>query len=197
MDFLVEQEKYLEAGIHIGTKIRNGSMRKYIYKIREDGLNVLDLKAVDNKLRAAVNMLCQFPEEEVFIIGNKENAEYSIKKFCELTNFKSITGRFTPGIFTNPARDDFREPKLILVSDPLADKQAVKEAFVTNVPVIALCDTNNSAKYIDLVIPTNNKGRKALAFIFWLLAREVLKKKKKILRDENFKLTPEDFMEKI
>lgn len=192
-DFLMPQEKYLEAGVHIGTRTKNGSMREFIYKARDDGLHVLDLKKLDERLRAAANMISRYPEEKVFLVGSKDNARGPIQKFCELTGTKPLDGRFTPGRFTNPRRNDFCEPDLVLVTDPAVDKQAVREAFEVNVPIIALCDTNNNTHFIDLVVPTNNKGRKALALIFWLLAREVLKLKGKIASDDEFTLLPADF----
>ena len=193
MEFLVPQEKYLEAGIHIGTKTKVGSMRQFIYKAREDGLHVLDLKKTDEHLKCATNLLSKYGDEKVFVVGSKDNAIQPVKKFCELTGFQALTGRFTPGRFTNPARADFCEPRAVLAVDPSVDRQAVKEAFEVNAPVIALCDTNNSLKYVDLAIPTNNKGRKAIALVFWILAREVLKLKGKLVSNEEFTATQTEF----
>ncbi len=193
MEFLVPQEKYLEAGVHIGTKTKMGSMRQFIYKAREDGLHVLDLKKLDERLACAAKLLSKYGGERVFVVGNKDNAVQPVKKFCELTGFQALTGRFTPGRFTNPARTDFCEPGIVLAVDPAVDRQAVKEAFEVNVPVVALCDTNNSLKHVDLAIPANNKGRKAIALVFWILAREVLKLRGKIVSNEEFTATPAEF----
>ncbi|MFH1056513.1 MAG: 30S ribosomal protein S2 [Candidatus Micrarchaeota archaeon] len=193
VDFLVPQEKYLEAGAHIGTRNKNGGMKEFIYKVREDGLHVLDLKKLDERLKAASRLLASSDKEGVFVVSNKDNARQPVEKFCELTGFKPLLGRFTPGRFTNPSRTDFVEPKLVVVVDPGADKQAVKEAYSVNVPVIALCDTNNNPSMIDLVLPTNNKGRKAIALIFWVLSREVLKGRGEIASSEDFAAKPEDF----
>jgi len=191
MDLLVPQEKYLGAGVHIGTRNKSGDMLQYIYKVREDGLHVLDLKKMDGKIRAAVALLSNFPEKDVFVISNKDNARKPILELCKATGFTPLVGRFTPGRFTNPAREDFIEPKVVFVVDPAADRQSVKEAFEINVPVVALCDTNNQGRYIDVIVPTNNKGRKAIALMLWLFAREVLK-----LRgspEAAFKASPEEF----
>ncbi len=193
MNLLVPQEKYLGAGVHIGTRNKAGGMRGYIYKAREDGLHVLDLKKMDLRIRAASRLLAKYPEDKVFLVSNKENAKGPLAKMAELTGFVPLIGRFTPGRFTNPRRNDFVEPSLIIVIDPNADRQAVKEAFDINVPVVALCDTNNHTKYVDLVVPTNNKGRKAITLIVWLLTREVMKLKGKIASDEEFTQQPEDF----
>ncbi|MFA5246828.1 MAG: 30S ribosomal protein S2 [Candidatus Micrarchaeia archaeon] len=192
-DMLLPQEKYLESGIHIGTKTKNGGMRAFIYKAREDGLHVLDLKKMDERMRLAAGMLASYDPEIVYIIGSKDNAFGPINKMCEMTGFNGLNNRFTPGRFTNPERADFVEPALIFVTDPGVDKQAVKEANVINVPVIALCDTNNSTRYVDLVIPANNKGKKAIALAFWLITREVLKLKGVISSYDEFKELPSDF----
>lgn len=192
-EFLVSQEKYLESGVHIGTKMKQGAMREFIYKSREDGLNVLDLKRTDERLRAAAHLLSKYQAEQVYIVGNKDNAQKPIIKFCELTGCKPLGGRFTPGRFTNPARDDYVEPSIVLVTDPGVDRQAVKEAFERNIPIVAFTDTNNSFKYIELAIPANNKGRKALALLFWALSRQLLKERGSIASDEEFPSLPEEF----
>lgn len=192
-EMLLPQEKYLESGIHIGTKTKNGGMREFIYKARDDGLHVLDLKKMDERIKMAAGMLAAYEPSQVFIIGSKDNAYAPIEKMCELTGFQGLNARFTPGRFTNPERKDFVEPALVFVVDPGVDKQAVKEADVINVPVIGLCDTNNNTRYLDLVIPANNKGKKAIALVFWLLTREVLKLKGSISGYEEFTPTASEF----
>jgi small subunit ribosomal protein S2 len=95
--------------------------------------------------------------------------------FAKVIGAKSMVGRFIPGTLTNPEYRDFVEPDVVVVTDPIGDLQAVKEAVDIGVPVVAMCDTNNMTMHIDVVIPTNNKGRKALALIYWLLAQEIAK----------------------
>lgn len=187
-EFVISQDKLLEAGVHIGTKTKHGSMRPYIYKAREDGLHVLDLKKTDDCIRSAAKMISEFDVNRVYIVGSKDNAIRPIKIFAQVIGAKVIAGRFTPGRFTNPSRDDFVEPILVILSDPAVDKQALREAFEINVPVIALCDTNNSLQYVDAVIPTNNKGRKALSLIFWGLSKAYCE-----LKGVEFTKTPADF----
>lgn len=193
VDFIVPQEKFLEAGAHIGTRTKNGSMRRFIYKAREDGLHVLDLKKTNDRIALAAEMISKYSTDQFYVVGNKENARKAIERFSELIGAKALNARFTPGRFTNPARQDFVEPRLVMVVDPAVDKQAVKEAFETNIPVIAICDTNNSLKYIDLAIPANNKGRKSLALIFWILAREVMRLQGKISSAEEYTAVIEEF----
>ena len=153
----------------------------------------MDLKKLDERLRLAGQLLAKYPLAEVFIIGNKDNARKPIQKFCELTGATALVGRFTPGRFTNPAREDFCEPKIVIVTDPSVDRQAVREAFAIHVPVLAFCDTNNATHYVDLVIPTNNKGRKSIALMYYLLAREVMKATGAISGNEAFTTTPQEF----
>lgn len=193
VEFLVPQERYLEAGAHIGTRNKNGAMREFIYKVRDDGLHVLDLKKLNERLRAAGLLLSSIDKKGVYVVSNKDNGRQAVQKFCDITGFTPIIGRFTPGRFTNPSRDDFVEPKFVIVVDPSTDKQAVKEAFSVSIPVIAYCDTNNNPSMIDLVIPTNNKGRKAIALLFWILAREVVKDRGEIASYEDFAVKPEEF----
>ncbi|MDO8660584.1 MAG: 30S ribosomal protein S2, partial [Candidatus Woesearchaeota archaeon] len=163
------------------------------YKAREDGLHVLDLKKTNERLALAASLISKYPLEKFYVVGSKDNAKKAVQKFAELTGSVALSARFTPGRFTNPARTDFCEPKLVMVVDPAVDKQSVREAFEINTPVIALCDTNNNTKYIDLVIPTNNKGRKSIALIFWILAREVLKLQGKISLNEEYTVELSDF----
>ncbi len=193
VEFLIPQEKYLEAGMHIGTRTKNGSMRRFIYKAREDGLHVLDLKKTNERIYNVACFISKYSMSKFYVVGNKENAKKAIDRFAELTGCQSLSSRFTPGRFTNPARTDFVEPELVMVVDPAVDKQSVKEASEINVPVIAICDTNNSLKNLDLVIPANNKGRKSIALMFWTLTREVLKAQGRILSDDQYTNTIDEF----
>lgn len=194
---LTDQAAYLEAGIHIGTKIKTPGMKKYIYKIREDGLYLLDLNTIDNKILLAAKMLAKYDAKDIVVTSSRIYAISAAQKFCEITKAKLISGRVMPGVFTNPNRPDFTEPGIVLISDTRNERQAVKEASKTNVPIIALCDTDNWIKFIDLVIPCNNKGRRALALIYYLLAREFLKEKGLIKTNEEFDYKISDFEAKV
>ena len=65
------------------------------------------------------------------------------------------------------------------------------------IPVIALCDTDNAFSCVDVAIPVNNKGRRALAMVYWLLARQVQKERKEIPIDGNIQLSVDDFETKL
>lgn len=194
---LANQNDYLEAGIHIATKVKSPGMKKFIYRIREDGLYLLDLKTIDSRIRVAAGMIARYGPKEVVITASRIYAIVAAQKFAEIIEANFIKGRVTPGIFTNPNRQDFMEPKLIFISDSRNEKQAIKEASKVNMPIVALSDTDNSTKFIDMVIPSNNRGRRSLAFIYFLLAREVLKARGSIKADDEFKYNVSDFEAKM
>lgn len=196
-ELLIDQATYLEAGIHIGTKVKTPGMKRYIYKVREDGLYLLDLPTIDQKIRNAAKLLAQYDPKDIVVTASRIYAIASASKFAEITKSKLISGRVVPGIFTNPRRGDYMEPAIALLSDTRNERQAVKEASMTNIPIIALCDTDNWIKFVDLAVPCNNKGRRALALVYFLLAREFLKEKGLIKSNEEFTYKISDFEAKV
>ncbi len=173
--FLVPLDLYLKAGLHIGTKYRNKYMEPFIYKIRPDGLCVMNVQKINERINVAGKFLSQYKPEDILIVCRRENGWKAVERFSKLTGIKAFIGRYPPGILTNSALEDFIETKLIMVCDPWPDKNAVLDALKIGIPVIALCDTNNEANNIELVIPCNNKGKKSLGLVFWILTREYLK----------------------
>lgn len=196
-ELLANQNDYLEAGIHIATKTKSSGMKKFIYRVREDGLYLLDLKTIDGRVKVATNMIANYEPRNIVVTASRIYAIVAAQKFAEIIEARFIKGRVTPGVFTNPNREDFMEPKLIFISDSRNEKQAIKEASKINIPIIALSDTDNSTKFIDLVIPANNRGRRSLAFIYYILAREVLKARGKIKANEEFQYSIGDFEAKV
>jgi small subunit ribosomal protein S2 len=194
---LISEETYMTSGVHIGTRQKTADIRDFIYKVRNDGLYIIDVKKTDKRIREAAKFLAKYDPPKIMAVSVRQYGQKPIKKLGELTGIQTLEGRFRPGILTNPNSKEFFEPEIILLTDPLADIQALHEAQNIGIPVIALCDTNNETKYIDLVIPTNNKGRRALALIYWLLAREILKEQGKIKSDDGFSATLEDFEAEI
>ena len=184
-------EEFLSSGMHIGMKQQTKSMKKYIYKIREDGLAILDLQTIENKIKMAGKFIAKF--ERIMVVSRKSVAWKSAVKFAEATNGKALTGRFLPGTITNPNFPGYFEPDVIIITDPLVDMQAVEEASKMRIPIVALCDTSNETSFVDFVIPVNNKGRKSLSMAYFLLAREVQKARGVIKEDADFKYKPEDF----
>ncbi|MBN2112183.1 30S ribosomal protein S2 [Candidatus Woesearchaeota archaeon] len=193
--FLVAQDVYLKAGIHIGTKFRTKHMDQFIYKTRPDGLSVLNLQKIDERIGIAAKFISQYEPKDILVVSRRENGWKSIKAFGAATGAKIFAGRYPPGILTNPALDTYIETKVIIVVDSWPDRNAIKDAMDIGVPVIALCDTNNQSNEIDLVVPCNNKGKKALGLFFYILAREYLKNKGIIKSDSEFKPQLEEFTE--
>ncbi|HDQ07537.1 MAG TPA: 30S ribosomal protein S2 [Methanoculleus sp.] len=174
---LVPVEEYLAAGVHIGTQQKNDEMMKFIYRVRGDGLYILDIRETDNRIKTAAQFIAKYKPAEILVVTSRQYGQYPARKFSQAIGGMHKVGRFIPGTLTNPNMDGFLEPRLVIVTDPTGDAQAIKEAVQSGIPVVALCDTNNSTKYVDLVIPTNNKGRKALSMVYYLLTREVLKER--------------------
>lgn len=194
-ELLVPQETYLKSGIHIGTKFKTKYMSKFIYKTRPDGLSVLNLHQIDERIKIAVNFLKNYQPDEIIVFSRRENGWKPLKAFNKATGCRVITGRYPPGALTNTGLDTFTEAKCILITDAWPDRNAVKDALKVGIPVVALCDTNNQANDVDLVVPCNNKGKKSLGLFFWILAREYLKARGQIKSDEEFTVPQEDFTE--
>jgi small subunit ribosomal protein S2 len=190
---LVQEDVYLTSGVHIGTQQKSANMRPFIFKVRNDGLYVLNIKKTDERIRVAAKFLSRFEPNQILAVSARQYGQKPVKIFAQNTGISELAGRFVPGSMTNPRIDGFIEPEVLIVTDPAADIQALNEAICIGVPVVGLCDANNETRNVDLVIPTNNKGRRALAVIYWLLTREMLKAKGTMEKDEDYKLTIEDF----
>ncbi|MFO7677311.1 MAG: 30S ribosomal protein S2 [Thermoplasmatota archaeon] len=196
-DMMVPEEIYMTSGVHIGTRQKTSDIKEFIYKVRNDGLYIIDVKKTDERIRHAAKFLVKCNPSKVLVVSVRQYGQKPIQKIGELTGMQTLEGRFRPGTLTNPNSKDFIEPEAILLTDPLADIQALKEAKNIGIPVVALCDTNNETRYIDYVIPTNNKGRRALALIYWLLTRQILKEQGKIKSDDEFTAELEEFEAEI
>ncbi len=177
--------------------MKTRDMEPFIYRVRPDGLFVLDVKKTDDRIRVAGKFLARYEPSKVAVAATRLYAHEPVKKFCQLTGSMPLVGRFIPGMLSNPLYPHRVDPEIIVVSDPRADAQAVKEASAVGIPIVALCSTDNEFAGVDFVIPTNNKGRRALAVIFWLLARQIQRERGELKADENPKATIEDFEAKI
>jgi len=195
--FLVPQDVYLKAGIHIGTKFKTKYMENFIYKTRPDGLSVLNLQKIDERLRQAAKLLAQYAPEDILVVCRRENGWKTVRKFAEVTGIRVFAGRYPPGILTNPALEKYTEAKVLLATDAWPDRNAVNDAIATGMVVLALCDTNNQANKIDFIIPCNNKGKKSLGLVFWVLANEFMKNKSLLAEGETIKATVEDFTDEL
>jgi small subunit ribosomal protein S2 len=196
-ELLLSQDTMLSAGIHIGTRMKTKDMGPFIYRVRSDGLFVLDVKKTDERIRVAAKFLARFKPSTIATVAARLYGRSPVEKFCEVVGATPILGRFIPGLLSNPLYPNRIEPSVIIVSDPKADVQAVKEASTVGIPVVALCSTDNDFSDVDLAIPTNNKGRRALAVIYWLLARQILRERGEIPPDGDISQSIEDFEVKL
>ena len=172
---LVSLDDYLSSGVHVGLKFKSADMKPFIYKIRQDKLCVFDVQKIDERLRQAANFISGYSPEEVFVVSNRVYGRAPMKMFARSLGFDYMKERFVSGTFTNPQIKTYVEPKLLISTDPTVDQQAIKEAKSAGIAVVAICDTNTRTKNIDLIVPSNNKGKNSLAMIYWVLTKEILR----------------------
>jgi small subunit ribosomal protein S2 len=173
-DLLASEDTYRNSAIHIGTKIRSADMKKFTAYVNKEGLNILDIKKIDERIKIAAKFLSRFDPSGIVFVASREYAKKPVKAAAVALGAKYITDRFIPGSFTNPSLSGYFEPDVIVINDPATDNQAQKEAVINGTPVVALCHTNNSTSFVDLVVPANNKGRESLALVYFLLTKEIL-----------------------
>ena len=191
------EKMILSTGIRVGTPVKTKYMTPFIVRANPEGLYILDISKTLSRIDVAAKFIGRSTISRVAVTSAREYGKTPVEKFCEFTGASGIFGRFMPGTFTNPSLPRYMEPEIVIVTDPQADQQAVIEATRAGVPVIAISNSDNVISKVDLVIPANNRGRKALATVYWLLAREVLKKQGTIKSDSDMKVSIEDFETKL
>lgn len=190
---LLPLEEYLASGIQIGMKFKTKFMKNYIYKVRDDGLAILDIQKIDERIKLAARFLSQYEPQDILVVGRRDNAKKPISIFAKSTGTKAMPGRYYPGTLTNPSFPKYLEAKVLIVADPWSDKNAVNDAIRRRLPVIAMADTNNTTQNVDIIIPCNNKGKKSIGIAFYALALEYLKQRKTISNNTEFKYKIDDF----
>lgn len=180
-ELLIDRDEYLANGVHIGTRSQTKDMEQYIFHVKKNQLAVLDVQQTDEKIREMAEFLADIPVDEILVVGRKEEAHYPVTQFTEVTGASRIVGRFMPGTLTNPESEEFQEPEVMIACDPEEDSQAIKEAHESNIPVIAIADSESNLDHVDYVIPGNNKGGNSISTIFYLLAQQLAEQK-----DEDF-----------
>ena len=156
--------------------------------MRPDGLSVLNLQVIDERLRHLITLFSSYQPGDILLVSRRENSWKAVKTFGKATGIRVFAGRYPPGILTNPQLKTFIEAKLLMVTDSWHDRNAVQDALTIGIPVVALFDTNNTANDIDFVMPCNNKGKKSLGLLFYLLAKHYNEK-----RGVSMELKLEDF----
>jgi len=192
---LVPLEQYLASGVHIGTKFRTAHMAKFIYKVNPNGLCVLNVQEIDKRIRLAGKILAKYNPEDIVIVCRRENGWKATKAFARVLGIEKVfAGRYPAGIITNSNLSTFFEPKLMLVIDPMPDKNAVHDALISGVTTIALCDSNNTIESVDYCIPCNNKGSKSIGLVLWILAGIYMQERGLLERGKNIDTPVEDFV---
>ncbi len=195
-ELLTPMDKYLAAGCHIGTQVKTQDMDPFVYRQRPIGLYVLDVRKTDERIRTAGKFIARFDASKIVVVSGRVYGKRPVETFAYYMGANAFTERFVPGTLTNPNIAGPRvyvEPELVILTDPRTDQQALSEAARIGVPVIALCDTDNQTTNVDLVIPSNNRGRKALALVYFLLTRQVLRERGTLTEEEETAFTAEDF----
>jgi len=177
-ELLVSLEEYVKSGIHLGTKVITAHMRAYVFKRRADGLAIFNTNMINEKLKLAAAMLANYAPEKIVVAGKREASWKALIAFGKATGIRVFTKKYPAGIITNSNLEDFFEPELMFVVDPWLDKNPISDALLSNIPLVALCDTNNMLSNADLIIPCNNKSNKSIGLIFQILAREYNKIRK-------------------
>jgi small subunit ribosomal protein S2 len=191
------EKMILSTGIRVGTPVKTKFMTPFIVRANPEGLYILDISKTLARIDVAAKFIGRASISRVAVTSAREYGKTPVEKFCELTGAIGLFGRFMPGTFTNPSLPNYMEPEIVVVTDPQADQQAVLEATRAGVPVVAIANTDNVTSKIDLVVPANNRGRKALATVYWLLAREVMKKQGTIKSDNEMNKSIDDFETKL
>ena len=194
---MLSEKALLATGIRIGTQVRTKSMEQFTTKPRPDGLHLLDYSKTLHRIDVAGKFISFVGPQNVVVYTSRDYGKVPVEKFCEVTKAIPVVGRFMPGTLTNPLFPGHLDVELIVVADPASDTQAIIEGGKMGTPVIAVCDTDNITDDIDLVIPGNNRGRRSLATIFYLLARSVLTHSSLLTGNQPLKYTIDDFETKV
>ncbi|CAL8108335.1 unnamed protein product [Calicophoron daubneyi] len=176
----------LVAEVHIGEASLNYQLSNYVYGRTKEGNHIIKLNKTWEKILLAARAIAAIDNPaDVFAVGSRPYTQRAVLKFANYTRTSAIAGRFTPGGFTNQKQSGFKEPRLLIISDPKSDHQSVREASCVNIPVIAFCTSDSPIAYVDIVIPCNNKSANSIAVVWWLLAREVRR-----MRGEDIRTQP-------
>ena len=171
---LLPFETYEENAVNIGTQQKSADMARFIDTVRDDGLYLLDVNMTDSRIRSTAAFLNKYEAPRIMVVSARQYGQRPARLFAEAIGANAAVGRFIPGSLTNPALRSYVEPDVLFVTDPAADQQALKEAVNSGLPVVGIVDANNNLRNVDIALPANNKGRRSLALIYWLLALSLI-----------------------
>ena len=190
----IDIKKLIErSGLRVGTNVKTKFMKSFITKTTDEGLYMLDGDMTLEKIMTSAKFINRVGAENIIVCSGRQYAGIPIEQFCEMTGAKHHLGRFMPGTLTNPSLPYYIEPKIVFISDPEVDEQALIEATNAGIPVIGISNTDNITSKLDIIIPANNRGRRALATMYWLLVRQILIEKGELKENESMKKEIEDF----
>jgi len=177
----------LAATVHMGNRNLNYQMEEYVFKRGANGVHIIDLRKTWEKILLAARAICAVKNPaDVAVVSTHKYGNRAILKFARATGATPIAGRFTPGTFTNQIQAAFKEPTLLIVNDPRTDHQPVNEAAYANIPVLGFSNTDSPVNFVDIAIPGNTNSAHSVGLLWWLLAREVLRMRGAIRRDQRW-----------
>ena len=186
VEYLLPLETYHQHFVHIGTQQSSAHMVPFLEEQKQEGtgLYLINLDETNKRFSTVSNFLSKFKPENILVVSARQYGQRPARRFAQAIGARHIVGRFIPGTLTNPRLRSYIEPEVIIVTDPQADQQALSEAVNSGLPVVGICDANNTLRFVDLVLPANNKGRRSLALVYWLLAREIVKTQGRVTDDQ-------------
>ena len=190
---LLPLDAYLKSGIHIGSKFRTKYMMSFVYRVRQDGLSIMNIQKIDERIKQAINIVSKYKPEDILVVCRRSKGKRPVRLFSELIGAKYFAGRYLPGSMTNISYENYMEPKLLITCDPWQDRNAILDAKKKGIPVISVADASNVYSDVDFIIPANNKSNKSLGVIFYLLARGYLVNTKQLDPNSEMKISLEDF----